>query len=446
MKLLRKILLGLLVLLLVIVGASYLFLNQTKPQYAGELKLAGLESEVEVLFDTYGVPHIYAENETDLYYALGYVHAQDRLFQMEMLRRVAGGRLAEILGPELLDADRFFRTLGFNQSAEQSAAQYFSTRDQPYQIMAQAYLDGVNTFIENGPTPPEFKIIGIPKEPFVPADLYRIAGYMSFGFNAAFRTDPLMSRIATKWGPEYLEDLALNTLPDNTMIPTYNSSDSASISALMHTAQRALSKVPVPLWEGSNSWVVAPSRTKSGKVIFANDTHIGFSQPAVWYEAHLECPGFSFYGNHLAGFPFALIGHNRFASWGLTIFPNDDMDFYREKENPDNPDEVMGINGWEPLEKRQETIKVKGEADHILEVKVSRHGPIINQINEQVEASEPDPIAFWWSYFSFPGKMLQTTYQFCHGNHIDQYREAASWIHGPGLNVMYGDRDGNIAW
>ena len=446
MKVLRNILLGLIFVLAAIAVGGYIYLQQTKPRYSGELKLAGLSSEVEVLFDTYGIPHIYADNEKDLYYALGYVHAQDRLFQMEMLRRVSGGKLAEILGPDLVDTDRFFRTLGFNQAAEESASTYFSNRAEPFQIMAQAYLDGVNAFMENGPTPPEFQLLGIPKEPFVPADLYRIASFMSFGFNAALRTDPLMSRIANQWGPAHLEDLALNTLPDNTMIPTYYARDSATISVVLNTAQMALSKVPIPLWEGSNSWVIAPEHTKSRKVIFANDTHIGFGQPAVWYEAHLECPGFSFYGNHLAGFPFALIGHNRFASWGLTIFPNDDMDFYREKPNPENPDEVMVNGKWEPLEKRQEIIRVKGQDDQILEVKISRHGPIINQVNDQIEAAESDPISFWWSYFLFPRQILQATYQFSHGTNIDQYREAASQINGPGLNVMYGDRDGNIAW
>ena len=192
-----KILKILLILLVVVLAAGilslYLFLNSTKPQYSGEQVLESLTAEVQIYYDQWGIPHIYAQNDIDLYQALGYVHAQDRLFQMEMLRRVGAGRLAEIFGPELADTDQFMRTLGINHMAEWSAQEFMQSEDEQARQGALAYLQGINKFLEQGSTPPEFTILGIPKNEFTVTDLFRISGYMGFTFNTAIRTDPLIT-------------------------------------------------------------------------------------------------------------------------------------------------------------------------------------------------------------------------------------------------------------
>ena len=445
MKILKKVFIGLAILLSALIAGIWFFLNSSKPVYNGELVLEGLNNKVQVYYDTFGIPHIYAENEEDLYFALGYVHAQDRLFQMELLRRVGGGNLSEILGPELVETDRFLRTIGINETAKLSAKTYFSSDNEPFQKATLAYLQGINTYQKTGPLPPEFTLLGITKRDFTPIDLFRIVGYMGFSFNTGVRTDPMVTSIASNLGPEYLKDLVLHTTPENTRIPTYFE-DTTGIEDITHIALNVLKTLPVPAWMGSNSWVVGPKKTKSGSPMLANDTHIGFAQPSVFYEAHLNSPGFNFYGNHLAAFPFALIGHNDFNAWGLTIFPNDDMDFYREKVNPENKDQVWNQDHWEDLTSRSETIVVKGGDDYEFKVRSSSHGPIINEISPVVDSLEQQPVSFFWTFNKFPSKALQVAYGMAHSKSMDQFRSSISLLEAPGLNITYADKDGNIAW
>ncbi len=439
---------ALVILVLVVLTAGlvgYWFLIASKPQYQGEVRLKNLKNDVEVYFDAFGVPHIYAQNEPDAYFALGYVHAQDRLFQMELLRRIGAGRLAEILGPELVETDQFLRTIGLNQMAEQAAKEYLSERNKPFQVAAYAYLEGINAYMAKGETPPEFSLLSIPKEPFTPVDFYRIVGYMGFNFNTALRTDPLLGAINAKLGANYLQDLIINTIDTNTTIPTFDS-DTLLVKTLNQQISSVLETLPIPPWIGSNSWVVSGSKTKSGYPMLANDTHIGFSQPSVWYEAHLEAPGFSFYGNHLAGFPFGLVGHTDFCAWGLTIFPNDDMDFYREKANPNNSNQVWNQDHWENLESRKEVIQVKGAESIEFEITSSRHGPIVNPVNDLIDSLEQEPVSLYWAYLEFPSKSLQTAYGMAHSRNMAAFRASVGLLESPGLNITYADREGNIAW
>jgi len=441
-----KILLALLIVIPAALLGGLMYLYSLQPQYSGRLPLAGLQEEVEVIFDPYGIPHIYGQNEEDVYFALGYVHAQDRLFQMEMMRRVAAGHLAEILGEKLVKTDKFFRTLGILKDAEMNAALFLKDKNSPAKKAALAYLAGVNQFVDNGKSPIEFSILGIPKEKFTPKDLYLTAELMAFGFAAGFQMDPLVTKAYDKLGWDYLKDWVLGWPPGAQKIPVYPSNYSAAADALPSAINKMMANLPVSAWIGSNGWVVSGNKTKSGKVIFANDTHMAYSQPSVWYEAHLEYPGFSFYGNHAAGVPFALIGHNRFAAWGLTMFENDDVDFYKERLNPENPNQVWFIDHWEDLKIRQETIKVKGGKPVSFKVRSSRHGPILNEVDDKVAQTGSDPVAVWWAFNKFPTRMMEAFYGLSHARTIEEARRAASKIDGVGLNVMYGDRDGNIAW
>ena len=445
MKILKRILIALLVIVLLVVAGGYFYLRSTAPMYSGNVTLNGLSEEVEVLYDKYGVPHIYANNEEDAYYALGYVHAQDRLFQMEMLRRAAGGRLSEILGEDLIKVDKLFRTLGLNKFAREQAEKYLSSDTAAFQKAALAYQKGINQYIKTGKTPIEFTIIGIPKEEFKPEDIYLAVGFMSFGFAEGLRADPVLQKIKTEYGEEYLADFAINTPVDAQKIKTFKGPVKNSQSdSLIASINDALNKIPVPLWSGSNGWVVSGDRTESGSPILENDTHIGFGQPAVWYEAHLEYPGKSFYGHHIAGIPFGLLGNNRFSGWGLTMFENDDADFFLETVNPENSNQVKFKDQWEELSSRKEIIKVKGKEDIELEVRTSRHGALVNGIIDH--APKDQAVALSWVLTRETNEALQAAWLLNHGTSFQDAEKAAATFSAPGLNVMYGDVNGNIAW
>ncbi len=445
MKIIKRILIYIAALLLLVIIGVYVFLLTTKPTYSGELKLDGLKEEVEVLYDDYGVPHIYAQNEEDAYFALGYVHAQDRLFQMEMLKRAASGRLSEILGPDLLKVDKLFRTLGIHQFAKEHAQKFLSSDTAAFQKDALAYQKGINQFIKTGKTPLEFTIIGIPKEEFKPEDIYLAVGFMSFGFAEGLRADPVLQKIKTEYGNEYLKDLAIQTPADAELIKNYDVMNEILMDNLITSINESISQLPVPLLQGSNGWVVAADKSTTGFPILANDTHIGFGQPAVWYEAHIEYPGYSFYGHHLAGIPFGLLGNNRFCGWGITMFENDDVDFFMETPNPENLKQVKFKDQWEELKSRNEIIHIKDKEDVVLEVRSSRHGPIINGIIEHTTEGSA-PVAMSWLLTQVTNEALEAAYRLTHAGTFAEVQKAASLFSAPGLNIMYADTDKNIAW
>ena len=374
MKKLRKVLWSVLGLLLLFLFAVFIFVNTLTPSYEGYKEINGLSEKVTVYFDPYGIPHIYANTEEDAYRSLGYVHAQDRLWQMELMRRIAKGELSEVFGKDLVDTDKFMLSLGIDEHTKKTVGQLDINSEMVR--LAQAYLDGINQFLEEGPTPIEFYLTGIDKRPFTLEDVYNTVGYMAFTFAQAHKTDPLLTHIKDKLGPEYLKNLPIDTNTATEIIKNYDRDKDSVSSQLSGIAYNALEKLPVPLFEGSNSWVLAPEKTKNGKVIFANDPHIGFAQPSVWYEAHLVTPTYEKYGYHLAGVPFPLLGHDRKIAYGLTMFQNDDLDFYYETNNPENPNQYKTESGWQDYKTVTKTIRVKDEADIEFTYKVSRHGPV----------------------------------------------------------------------
>ena len=446
MKAILRIVMVVLLVAVLLVAGGVIYLQTLKPRYAGTQALEGLQAAVEVFFDDYGIPHIYAQNEHDAYFALGYLHAQERLFQMEMLRRVAAGRLAEILGEEFVPTDRFFRTLGIAAHAAACADAHWTGSPRPFQKAASAYLDGINQFVGRGPVPLEFRLLGIPRAPFTPQDIYLIGSFIAFGFAEGFALDPLVTKVYQKLGWPYIRDWALHVQPGDVTVPPTPAQYSSSADHLPDTICRIRAGLPLGPWLGSNGWAVGPQKTAAGRVLLANDTHMQYAQPAIWYEAHLAYPGFNFYGNHAAGFPFALVGHNQYLAWGLTMFENDDVDFYRERRNPANPDQVWFKDHWEDLSKRQETIKVKDGQDITFTVRHSRHGPLINEIFDRVPPKPQNPVAVWWSVIESELTTVEAFYAMAHAQNLDQARAAAAMIDAPGLNVIYGDSAGNIAW
>jgi penicillin amidase len=266
---------------------------------------------------------------------------------------------------------------------------------------------------------------------------------MSFSFAMAQKTDPLLTDIRNKYGVEYLKDLGIEGEFNNTQIKSSkeNIEDytevSKSITAL-------LDKSPIPPFIGSNSWVAGPHKTKNGKVIFANDPHIGFSQPATWYEAHIVTPKHELYGCYLAGTPFPLLAHNRDYAYGLTMFENDDIDFYQEKNKDGDSNQYQTPTGFANYEVRKKTIKVKDTSDVVLTIKSSRHGPIMNDLLERLDRK--NPIAMLWTYTHQSIQILDAAYGLSHAKNKEDFKKAASLIAAPGLNVMYGDAKGNVGW
>ena len=435
--------LALLIVVLAAGAGGYLYSKQ--PSRQGMVELQHLQGSVTVRYDERGVPHIRADNETDLYRALGYVHAQDRLFQMEVLRRLARGELAEVLGPKLLDTDKLMRSLRIRERAET----YFANLDKqsPSFIAMQAYLDGINQYQDSHAKPVEFDVLGIPKRPFTAQDTISIAGYMAYSFAAAFRTEPLLTFVRDQLGPQYLSIFDLDWQPKgvlNGVAPSLASADWKDLNALARLSEQALADNGLPQFEGSNAWVVAGSRTQSGKPLLAGDPHIRFSAPSVWYEAQLSAPGFELYGHYQALMPFASLGMNHDFGWSITMFQNDDLDLIAEKVNPDNPNQVWYRGKWVDMTTSEQQIAVKGQAPVTLVLRQSPHGPIVN--DALGSGGGKTPIAMWWAFLESQNPILEGFYQLNRADTLAKARGAAAKIQAPGLNVVWANAKGDIGW
>ncbi len=440
MKILKRILASLVILFGGLLLLVAIFLFYQKPKYSGTIALTGLDSTVTTYFDSYGIPHIYGSNEHDLFRSLGYIHAQDRLFQMELIRRVSSGRLSELFGNKTVEVDKFFRMLGLAQHAEKSAQIFMSGPDTQIKRDVTAYLEGLNQYINRGRPRAEFLLLNIPKETFTVKDLFLIVDYISFNFQMGFKTDPLLSRIQKKWGHSYIHDLQMYTesaKPDS-------ASQLPEITALSLPSELE-ELIPTSIWSGSNSWALSASRSQSGKPLLANDTHIGITQPAVWYEAYLECPGFRFYGNFLAGFPFAPIGHSEHHAWGLTMLENDDLDFFEEKVNPNDSSLVYAKDHWEKIILRNEVIKVKDSSDVNIVCRFTHHGPVCSDVMPEFKAMTKSPVSVCWTFLKFNNNLMDVTWSLAHAENMSEFREAVSRVSAPGLNIVYADINDNIA-
>jgi penicillin amidase len=437
-----------LLIVVLLAGAGW-YVYSKQPTRQGQVELRNLQGSVTVRYDERGVPHIRAENETDLYRALGYVHAQDRLFQMEAMRRLARGELAEVLGPKLLDTDKLFRSLRIRERA----ASYVASLDKqsPSWKALQAYLDGINQYQDTHAAPIEFDVLGIPKRPFTAEDSISVAGYMAYSFAAAFRTEPLLTYVRDQLGADYLNVFDLDWQPKgvlanghSTSTPTLAAGDWKDLNALARLSEQALIDNGLPQFEGSNAWVIAGSRSQSGKPLLAGDPHIRFSVPSVWYEAQLSAPGFELYGHHQALVPFAFLGHNLDFGWSLTMFQNDDLDLIAEKVNPDNPNQVWYRGQWTDMLVTQQQINVKGQSPVTLTLRQSPHGPIVN--DALGTAAGKTPIAMWWAFLETPNPILEGFYQLNRADTLAKARAAAAKVQAPGLNLVYANAKGDIAW
>lgn len=433
----------------VVVG--YLYLRQSLPRTEGEIAAEGLVAPVEILRDAHGVPHIFARSERDAHFALGFVHAQDRLWQLEMNRRLGAGRLAEVLGPAGLATDRFMRTLGVRRAAQANLAHL----DAQTRGALEAYAAGVNAFLATQPVlPPEFHLLRVRPEPWSPVDSLAWWKMMAWDLGGNWRSELLRMRLSRtlplsrihEFLPPYPGDAppAVRDLSDvydglEREPPRLAEHETGSISRS--------SELLLPAHPGaSNSWVISGAHSSSGKPLLANDPHLGLTAPSVWYLAHLHAPGLDAIGATLPGVPGVLVGQNRRIAWGSTNTGADAQDLYLEKL--DTAGNYLTPEGPRAFETIEETIRVKGSADETLQVRVSRHGPVISDVAR--EALELTPrghaMALAWTALAEDDLSMQAALGVARAQNWAQFEAALRFLHAPQQTITYADVEGNIAF
>lgn len=438
------------------------FVDSRLPVIEGTLAVPGISDEVRVVRDRWGVPHIRAGNGKDAYFALGFTMAQDRLYQMELQRRLSRGELAEIFGPDLLDVDKKFRTLMLRHRAEA----YLDREDRinPDALKyLDAFLEGVNHFVAQDRLPLEYTLLGTAPRPFTRLDAVSAMGYMAYSFANGIKRDSLYTILESRLSktdldllfPEYTRNNRHTVMEPQglTQAPAARAGNghpvppaaADGITDFLVSFQRILDKTAAicPPFTGSNSWVLAPEKTSTGHTLLANDPHISIANPGVWYEAHVQYPGYENYGYHLPLLPFPMLAHNSVKAWALTMFANDDMDLYAETFHPTDPGQVRFKGRWARVREIRETIRVKGGEDVPHTIRVTPHGPVISDF---LEGYSGPPVALSWVYHKLDNPILDVVYDIGRVNTMSAFRTAVSRLAAPGLNFSYIDRDGNIAW
>jgi penicillin amidase len=437
MRVLKWVLSILLGLVIVVFLGGFAYLRSTLPDYNGEMTISGLKDKVEIIRDSYGMPHIYAQTDADAFFAVGYCMAQDRLFHMDLVRRAARGRLAEILGKDLVPVDKLFRTITSGKSIESIASSY------PHETLAamKAYTQGVNYFIENrkGPLPIEFTILGYEPEPWQISDASAVHYYMAWDLNSAFSIEMLHAAVIDKVGEKVARDL----FPDYVEgYPTIAPEGMAALD-LLKTLSLAREVLGTEGGGASNNWVVSGKNSATGMPILANDPHLGHGVPGIWYEVHLVTPLLNVSGSVLPGMPFVVIGANENVAWGWTNVMADDADFYIEKINPNNPDQYEYMGHWVDMTVKEEIINVKDAADVKFEVKLTHHGPLVDALNS-LGKSYGTALSMRWTAY----EMLETLpfYGLNIARSIDDIEKAVDDFKCPGQNWAYADKKGDIGY
>jgi len=430
-------------------GGGYAYLRGSLPKVEGTVRLAGLKSEITVLRDAWGIPHIYAASIDDAMFGLGFVHAQDRLWQMEMNRRVGAGRLAEVLGPRALETDKFLRTIGVARAARANLERL----DAETQGTLEAYAAGVNAFLATNPVlPPEFWLLRVTPQPWMPVDSVAWTKMMAWDLGGNWKNEVLRMRLA--------KNLSLARI--NEFLPPYPGESPLHIQDL-HELYRALGVDTVRLAQsaeqieaatsaymieaaGSNNWVVSGERTVSGKPLLANDPHLGLTAPPVWYFAHLVAPGLDAIGATLPGVPAIVLGRNQRIAWGFTNTGPDVQDLYIEKLEDDG--KYLTPDGPRTFETHVETIRVRGAEDVRLAVRTTRHGPVISEVSRS--AGEVTPrghvLAFSWTALAVDDRTMQSALKLAQAGNWREFLTAAEDYQAPQQNMVYADVDGNIGF
>jgi penicillin G amidase len=440
-----------------IVGYAYMVARSALPQLDGRLQVKGLSAPVTVTRDTHGVPTIEAKSLEDLFFAQGYVTAQDRLWQMDVMRRFGAGELSEILGEDTLQLDREQRILGLRAAARKSL-ETTNPRDRGY---FEAYARGVNAYIaiRGNQLPIEFRLLKYSPKPWQPEDSVVIANGMVKDLNYHYFHDALdREKILARLGPELTADLYVNRSwhdrPPTVMREDLNdphttngdsdddddSDDDGPDNSVTQQRTSAPEKntpegaLPV---DGSNDWVVSGAHTTTGKPLLSNDMHLGHQMPNLWYEAHLQAGAFNVAGVTLPGMPYVIVGHNQRIAWGFTNVGPTVTDVYIENVNAQGAYQTP--QGWLQPEHRAEVIHVKGKPDVTIDVKITRHGPIVTEL----VPGETRPLALRWTLYD---GLRMPFFDVNSAQNWEDFQHAFSQLDAPGQNVVYADVDGNIGY
>lgn len=427
----KRLLVVLLAALLTVAGSLGWHLSTSLPRTDGQAALPGLAQAVTVTRDAHGVPHIKAGNERDAYVALGYVHAQDRFWQMEMNRRAGAGRLSQVLGPATLETDKFMRTLGLYRLAEASLG-YLSPE---VRAALTAYAEGVNSWMRGrrGALPPEFVLLRYEPDPWTPADSLVWARLMGL-------------QLAGNWRDELLRQRVLAKLPaDRTAMlwAPYPAGAPTTVTLAEGALDSMLAAIPDLLMPrlASNVWAVAGAHTASGKPVLANDPHLGFGAPILWYLATVEAPGLYVSGATVPGVPFHLLGHNRRIAWGITTTHGDLMDLFVEKQADGG---YLRPDGAVPFLSRDEVIPVKGEDPVPLTVRATVHGPIISDLLG--ERAQGMLLALASATLQPDDRTAQAFYRLNRAQDWDGFTAALGDFHSPQQNFAYADTAGHVGF
>jgi penicillin G amidase len=437
----RRIFTGLLALLLVLGGGLYLYLLSSLPQTDGRLAMPGPKAEIRIERDADGVPLIIAQDDEDAAFGLGFTHAQDRLFQMELQRRYGAGRLAEIFGTEALATDRQVRVLGLYRAAEAEI---------PFLSMGvrhglEAYAAGVNAFLASrrGALPPEFLLLRFAPEPWQPADSLVWGKLMAVRLGGNYRGELMRARMARTIPaadlaflfPEYPKD-APTTLSD--ILPIYHR---LALDLLYET----LPPVVGPIY-ASNNWVVDAHHSSSGKPVLANDPHLEFGAPGFWYLARLKTPQHEIAGGTAAGSPFVLVGHNERIAWGLTTTTADVEDLFIERIDPADPGRYLTPQGTAPFVLRQERILVRGAPPVDIAIRTTRHGPVLSDVLPPGAADSGFVLALATTFTIPEDRSAEALWELNRAADWPSFREALRNFVGPMENIVFGDVDGTIGF
>jgi len=418
-------------------GLGIYAVRRAFPQTSGRAVLPGLHGTVEVMRDRWGIPHVFAQDDRDLFFAQGYVHAQDRLWQMEFHRRVSAGRLSEIFGSATLETDRFLRTVGLRRAAEAEAAQL----DAETKAVLDAYAAGVNAYIDarRSRLPLEFTLLRFAPEPWSPVDTLAFAKLMAWNLSGNWESEILRAHLVSRFGEAGMARL-LPPYPTEMPVIVPEGADYRPFRAA--AALRLAGLAPVRPGIGSNNWVVAGSRTTTGRPLLANDPHLEAAMPSIWYEMHLSSEGFNVAGATFAGTPGVVIGHNDRIAWGVTNAGPDVQDLYLERVHPDDPTLYEYQGGWERATVVEEVIHVKGRPEPVaLPVRITRHGPLLNGVVDGLDAF----VALRWTALE-PGSITTALLRLNRAGNWDEFRDALRRWTVPAQNFVYADRDGNIGY
>ncbi len=456
----QKIFLGVFSVIVFFVTSVYVWLKSTLPEYSGEKALAHLKRSVEVYRDSYGIPHIYAENESDLYIALGYTMAQDRMFQMDLIRRAVSGKLSEILGKEALSIDKLFLTIQGGKNFKEHHENLKPELKNIYENIAK----GINGYLSTGVLPIEFKALNYKPELWSSQDSFGLLYFLAWSLDPSFNIKLFCFYVKSKISEDVSEALCPTNVnftkklkQENKIVLTHdvtNSIKSEIFKELMLVDQKARSLLQVATRGGSNSWLVGASKSKTGFPLLASDMHLSVSQPGIWYVAHLVSPELHLSGVFLPGAPFALAGSNTKVMWAFTNIAPDDCDFYEEKFSDELADSYKVGDHFEKIKTIEYKIPVKGGATENYQIQLTRHGPIINELFQIDETTSKrlhkknvldKPISMQWTLHKYQEEDLALFY-LNRASTIEDIEKAAIYFKTPGQNWVYADKAGNIGY